>query len=113
MMWAEYVTRMAKMRNVYRIFDEEPQERRLWSPRRRCKDIIKVCLKETEHDGVDWIHLFEVRDNWTARLYTAMNLQTLKKEGNFFASYAAFSFSRRNLLHRWFLICEDKRIGVI
>jgi hypothetical protein len=32
-------------------------KRRLGQPRRRWKDNIKIGLKETGYEGVDWIHL--------------------------------------------------------
>jgi hypothetical protein len=39
---------------------------RLGRPRRRWVDNIKIDLREIGWDGMDWIHLAEVRDQWMA-----------------------------------------------
>jgi hypothetical protein len=38
-------------------------------------DNIKIDLKETEWDGMDWIDLDHDRDQWRALVNTVMNLQ--------------------------------------
>jgi hypothetical protein len=43
-------------------------------------------LKETVLEGVDWIHLPQERDQWQAPVNTVMNLQVLRKVGNFLTS---------------------------
>jgi hypothetical protein len=59
-----------------RFWRGEPGEKRLLeTPRHRCKDDIKVDLKETGWEGVDWIHLALDRDKWLAVLNTAMSVQ--------------------------------------
>jgi hypothetical protein len=38
-------------------------------------DNIKIDLKETGWDGVDWIDLAQDRDQWRALVNTVMNLR--------------------------------------
>jgi hypothetical protein len=70
MRWAGHVARMGEMRNAYRILVGKPEGRRpLGRPRRWWVDIIKIDLRETGLDGVDWFDLAQDRVN------TVMNLQ--------------------------------------
>jgi hypothetical protein len=49
---------MGEMRNVYKIFVGKPQGRKsLARSDRRCKENIKIDLKETGYKFVDWIRL--------------------------------------------------------
>jgi hypothetical protein len=43
-------------------------------PRYTWENDIKMDLGEIGWDGMDWIHLAEVRDQWRALLNTAVNL---------------------------------------
>jgi hypothetical protein len=70
---------MGKTRNAYRILVEKPEGRRLLGrPRRRWVDNIKVDLRETGWDGMDWINLAQDRDHWRALVNTVMNLRVHK-----------------------------------
>jgi hypothetical protein len=40
-------------------------------------DNIKMDLKETEWDGVDWIDMAQDRDQWRALVNMVMNLRVL------------------------------------
>jgi hypothetical protein len=52
------------MRNGYKIIIEKHEGKRtLGRPRHRCKDNIKIGLKEMGHEGVDWIILAEYWDS--------------------------------------------------
>jgi len=42
--------------------------------RRKWEDNIKMDLRETVWEDVDWIHLTQDRDQWRAVLNTVMNL---------------------------------------
>jgi hypothetical protein len=42
---------------------------------RRWVDNIKIDLRETGCDGVDWIELAQERDQWRALVNTVMNLR--------------------------------------
>jgi hypothetical protein len=44
-------------------------------PRRRWVDNIKIDLRETEWDGVDWIELAQDRNQWRGVVNTVMNLR--------------------------------------
>jgi hypothetical protein len=47
----------------------------LGRPRRRWVDNIKLDLRETGWDGIDWIDLAQDRDQWRALVNTVMNLR--------------------------------------
>jgi hypothetical protein len=67
---------MGEKRNAYRILVEGPEGKRpLGRPRRRWVDNIKMDLRETGCDGMDWIELAQDRDQWRALVNTVMNLR--------------------------------------
>jgi hypothetical protein len=51
-----------------------PEGKPLEIPRRRWEDNIKMDLREIGWGRMDWIDLAQDRDQWRARLNTAMNL---------------------------------------
>jgi hypothetical protein len=62
-------------RNECRILVGKPEEKRpLGRPRRRWVDNIKIDLRETGWDGMDWINLAEDRNQWRALVNTVMDL---------------------------------------
>jgi hypothetical protein len=63
-------------RNAYRILVEMPGEKRpLRRPKHRLADNIKMDLRETGWDDLDWIDLAQDRDLWRALVNTVMNLR--------------------------------------
>jgi hypothetical protein len=65
---------MGETRNAYRILVGKPEEKRpLRRPRRRWVDNIKMDLRETGWDGIDWLELAQDRDQWRAFVNTVMN----------------------------------------
>jgi hypothetical protein len=56
--------------------------RPLETPRSRKED-IKMDLRETGFESVDWIHLAYYRDQWWDLVNVVMNLQLPQKAGNF------------------------------
>jgi hypothetical protein len=55
---------------------EKPEGMRpLGRPRHRWVDNIKIYLRETGWDGMDWIDLAQDRDQWRALVNTVMNLR--------------------------------------
>jgi hypothetical protein len=46
-----------------------------WKPRRRWEDNIRMDLRETVWEGVDWMHLVQNRDQWRTLVITVMNLR--------------------------------------
>jgi hypothetical protein len=67
MRWAGNVACKEEYRNSYRVLvvtfsDKKPPGR----PRHRCDDIIKVNLKVTGWDSMNWIHLVYDRNEWQA-----------------------------------------------
>jgi hypothetical protein len=74
--WAGHVARMSETRNAYRILVGKPEGKRpLGRPRSRRVNNIKVDLRETGWDVLDWIYLAQDRDQWRALVNTVMNLQ--------------------------------------
>jgi len=64
------------MRSVYRIFIGKPEEKRpLARPKRRWEDNVRKYLKETDCEGVDWIHLAQDMNRCRALVNTIMNLR--------------------------------------
>jgi hypothetical protein len=63
-------------RNAYRLLVRNPEGKRpLGRPRRRWVDNIKMDLRETGWDGMDWIDLARDRDKDRALMSTVMNLR--------------------------------------
>jgi hypothetical protein len=69
---------MGEGRNVYRVLVGKPEGKRpLERPRRRWEDGIKMDLRGIGREGVEWIHLAQVRDRWWSVVNTVMNLRVL------------------------------------
>jgi hypothetical protein len=67
---------MGDKMNAYRILVGKPEGKRpLVRPRRRWVDNIKMNLREIGWDGMDWIDLFQDRNQWRALVNTVMNLR--------------------------------------
>jgi len=67
---------MEKTRNAHKTLVVKPEGKRsLGRPRRSWEDNIRTDFRETEWEGVDWIHLAQDRDRWRALLNTAKNLR--------------------------------------
>jgi hypothetical protein len=78
MRWAGHVARMGEERNVYKVLVGKPEGKRpLERPRHRREDGIKMNLRETGWEGVEWIHLVQDRDRWRAVVNAVMNLRVL------------------------------------
>jgi hypothetical protein len=67
---------MGEKRNACRILVGKPEGKRpLGRHRRRCKDNIRMDLREIGWGGMDWIDLTLDRDQWRALVNTVMNLR--------------------------------------
>jgi hypothetical protein len=78
MRWAGHVARMVQERKVYKVLVGKPAGRRpLGRPRRRWEDGVRMDLRETGLEGVDWIRLAQDRDRWRAVVSAVMNLRIL------------------------------------
>jgi hypothetical protein len=63
-------------RNAYRVLAGNPEGKRpLGRRKHRWEDNIKMDLKHTRWEGVDWIDLAQDRDKWQAVVNTVMNLR--------------------------------------
>jgi hypothetical protein len=73
---AGHVARLKERSGLYRVLVGNPEGKRLLGrPRRRCKDNIKINLKEVVCGAMDWIELAQDRDRWLALQNAAMNLR--------------------------------------
>jgi hypothetical protein len=67
---------MGEMRNAYKMLVGKPEGKRpLEIPGRRWENNIKMDHGEMGWEGVDWIHLVQVRDCCWALMSTVMNLR--------------------------------------
>jgi hypothetical protein len=67
---------MGDMRNAYNILGRNPEGKRpLGRLRCRWEDNIKIDVKETGWEDVDWIHLAQDTDQWRALVNAVMNFQ--------------------------------------
>jgi hypothetical protein len=67
---------MGEMRNAYKRLVGKPEGKRpLGRPRRRRMNNIKMDIRETGWDGMDWNELAQDRDQWRALANTVMNLR--------------------------------------
>jgi hypothetical protein len=65
--WAEHVARLGEKRNLYKILVGKPEgKRRLEIHRRRWEDNIRIDLRETGWEFVDWIRLAQDTDQGVA-----------------------------------------------
>jgi len=54
----------------------KPEEKRpLRRPRRRWEDNIRMDLREIWCEVVDWMNLFQDRDQWRSLMNTVMNIR--------------------------------------
>jgi hypothetical protein len=64
------------MRNTVKILVGEPERNRpLGRPRSRWEDNIRMSLRETGWEGVEWMHLAQDGEQWRDPVNTRMNLR--------------------------------------
>jgi hypothetical protein len=69
---------MGEERKVYKVLVGKPDVKGpLKRPRRRWEDGIRMDLRETGLEGVDWIRLAQDKDRWRAVVSAVMNLWVL------------------------------------
>jgi hypothetical protein len=66
---------MGEMENVYILVGKSEGKRQLGRIRRRWEDNIRIPLREIGWEGVVWIHLAQIRDQWRAVMKTVMNFR--------------------------------------
>jgi hypothetical protein len=67
---------MGEKRNAYRILVGKPEGKRpLVRPRRRWVDNIKIYLRDTGWDGVDWNDMAQDREQWKDFVNTVLNFR--------------------------------------
>jgi hypothetical protein len=91
---------MAEKRNAYRILVGTPERRRLLERSRyRGEDNIRMDLRGTGWEVVDWINFACDRDNSEVFLNTVINHWFCKMLGIFVTNQGSVRCSRRTLLH--------------
>jgi hypothetical protein len=69
---------MEEKLNEYRILVRKPEGKKpLGRPSNRWADNIKMDRREIGWDGMDWIHVAQNRDQWTALVSTVLNIWVL------------------------------------
>jgi hypothetical protein len=75
MRW-EHVARMGEMRSACNVMVRKPEVKRPFGRhRRRWEDNIRMDIRETGWENVDWMHLAQDRDQRRALVTTEMNLR--------------------------------------
>jgi hypothetical protein len=75
MKWAGQVAHRGEMRNAYNILVGKPEWKKpLLRPWDRWEYNIRMDLREIEWEGVDWMHLAQLRDQWQALVDMVLNL---------------------------------------
>jgi hypothetical protein len=60
---------------LFHMMEKPEGKRPVGRPRRRWVHNIKMDLRETGWDGMDWIHLVQDSDRWRALVNMVMNLR--------------------------------------
>jgi hypothetical protein len=69
---------MGEERKVYKVLVGKPEGKRpLGRPSSRWEDGIRMDLRDTGLEGVDWIRLAQDRERWRAVVSAVMNLRVL------------------------------------
>jgi hypothetical protein len=96
---ARHVASMGE-RNTYNIVVGKPEGKRpLGRPSRRCDDNIRMDLRETGWEVLDWMNLTYVRVHWRVIINAVMNLRVPLKTESFLTIRETISFSKMTLLH--------------
>jgi hypothetical protein len=76
--WAGHVARMGEERKLYKVLVGKPKGKSPFGRlRHRWQDGIRMDLRETSWEDVDWVQLAQDRDQWQAVVNAVMNLQVL------------------------------------
>jgi hypothetical protein len=94
----EYVARMAKKGNAYKMIWKPERDKSLRRYMRRL-DVIKVDIKEIRLDPIERIHLAQGRNQRRVLVNTVINLLASHNARNSLRKWATTRFSRRALLH--------------
>jgi len=82
-----HVAHVGYVRNTHEILVGKPQgKRQFGKSRRKWKASVRMDLRGTGWEGVDWIHLDQDRDHWQDLVSTVMNIRGLEMTGNFLTS---------------------------
>jgi hypothetical protein len=71
------------MRNVYKILVGKPERKRPVGSSIHRREDIRIDLRGTEWETVDWMKVVQDRDGWRSLVKTIMNLHVPQKAGNF------------------------------
>jgi hypothetical protein len=85
MRWAGHIACMGTIKYVYKILIGKPERKKpLRRPSHRWEH-IRMDLRDTGWEIVDWIHLAQERDQWWALVNMVINPGSIKDE-NFLTS---------------------------
>jgi hypothetical protein len=66
---------MGCVRNAYRVLIGKPEGKNYLEDRRKWEDNIRMDLRETGWEGVEWMHLAQDNDQWQAPMNMVMNFR--------------------------------------
>jgi hypothetical protein len=82
---------MGEDRKVYKVLVGKPKGKRPFRRlRQRWEDGLKMDLRETGLEGVEWIHLAQDKDQWQVLVNTVMNLWVLAPHNKLFITNSLF-----------------------
>jgi hypothetical protein len=83
MRWVRHAACIGWLRNVYKIFIRKLEGKRPHRRPRHRQKYIKMDLRETGWEDVDWMHLTQDRGQWWPLVNTVTNLWVTQKTRNF------------------------------
>jgi hypothetical protein len=66
---------MVEIRNAYKIFVGKSEGKRPFGTHRNRWEDIRMDLRETVWERVEWIHLAQDRDQWLVLVNTVLNVR--------------------------------------
>jgi hypothetical protein len=93
--WAGWLTHREEMRTAYNIYVRKSEWMRQFLETVVYGQIVLIWIKETGSEGVEWMHLAQVRIQWRTLVNTVMNLWVIK-EGDIFYQLSDYQLPKKD-----------------